>query len=70
MLFADIEAEIVEPALDTICHTLITEGLFPDGLEEVLYNGWYGCKVIVQLDTIRLYCCRSCYHAGKIFDQW
>ena len=52
LLCADIEAEKVKVALDTICHTLVTGGLFPEVLEEVLYNGWYGREVIVQLDKL------------------
>ena len=52
LLCADIETEKVTIALDTICHTLVTGGLVPEVLEEVLYNGWYGREVIVQLDKL------------------
>ena len=53
LLCADIEAEKVKVALDTICHTLVTGGLFPEVLEEVLYNGWYDRHLIVHL--VKLY---------------
>ena len=35
-----------------MCHTLVTGGLFPEVLEELFYNSWYGCEVIVQLDKL------------------
>ena len=52
LLCADIEDAEVMAALDTICHTLVAGGLFCEGLEEVLYNGWSGREVIVQLDKL------------------
>ena len=52
LFWADIEAEKLKVALDTICHTLVTGELFPEVLEEVLYNGRYGREVIVQLDKL------------------
>ena len=52
-LCADIVAEIVKAALDTISHTLVTGVLFPEVLKDVLHNGWNDRKVIVQLDTLR-----------------
>ena len=52
VLADDIEVDKVKVALDSICHTLVTGGLVPIVLEEVLYNGWYGRQVLVNLEKL------------------
>ena len=52
VLADDIEVDKVKVALDSICHTLVTGGLVPTVLEEVLYNGWYGRQVLVNLEKL------------------
>ena len=52
VLAEEMEDDKVKVALDSICHTLVTGGLVPTVLEEVLYNGWYGRQVLVNLEKL------------------
>ena len=52
VLADDIQVDKAKVALHSICHTLVTGGLVPTVLEEVLYNDWYGRQVLVNLEKL------------------